>query len=276
MGRIRVWNTLRKINQDRPPKGELVIEDAFLRQAGVSREALLEELQADLITLPVNYQSKIDWRYWRRQDYFTFALIEGPFSTMITALGWQRASAWIVHDPDLSRKFMAGYLQNLCDWADHALDDGCEGLILADDLADQRGLLLAPEYLQTYYFPELQAWLHKYQIVKTPVMFHSDGNITDIMADLKQVGFWGVQGLQPDAGMNKKDFMSGLLQKWAFWGNFQFEGPLGLKAARQVQNEAARLCEEWQPTSAYIFGSCSGLYAGLPLNLVRAAYRAVK
>lgn len=275
MGRIRVWNTLRRINQDRPPKGELVIEDAILRQAGVSREALLEELQADLITLPVNHQSAIDWRYWRRQDYFIFALIDGPFSTMITALGWQRASAWIVHNPDLSRKFMAGYLQNLYDIADRALDNGCEGLILADDLAEQRGLLLAPEYLGNYYFPAVRDWLHKYRMERTPVIFHSDGNITAIMADLKKAGFWGIQGLQPDAGMNKKAFTPEMLHEMMFWGNFQFEGSRGLKTARQVEEDAARLCEAWQ-NRPYIFGSCGGLYAGLPLDLVRAAYRAVK
>lgn len=273
MGREQVWNTLRHIDQDGPPKGEFLIEDAFLQGAGVSRERLLEELQSDLVSLPLRHQSKADWLYWFRRGYFTFALIDGPFGAMIKDLGWIRASAWIVHNPERSRGFMADYLQDLHRLVNDALENGCEGLILADDLAGQRGLLVAPDYLQGYYFPEIGEWLDKYRR-DIPVIFHSDGNFSEIVADLKQVGFRGIQGLQPDTGMNKGAFTPEILHEMVFWGNFRFEGPHGLKTVEEVQKEAPGLCEKWRDAS-YIFGSSSGLYSGLPLELVRSAYRAL-
>jgi uroporphyrinogen decarboxylase len=273
MGRSRVWNALRKIKPDRTPRGEILIEDGFLQQVGLSREALLEELQADIISLPIDYQSRADWSYWSQRDYFTFALINGPFNTLIECLGWPRASEWIVHNPAVSQRFMGKYLEIMYESAAAALEDGCEGLVLGDDLAGQNGLLVDPFYLRKHYFPELGVWLEKLQAGSVPILFHSDGNILEIIPDLHQLGFWGLHGLQPDAGMRYSSLPPELIKNWVWWGNFQFEGPRGLKDPLQLHIEARRLFQEWEAAPGYIFGSCSGLYPGLLLELVQAAYR---
>lgn len=273
MGRLRVWNALRKTKSDRPPKGEMVIEDAFLREAGLSREALLEELQADLVSLPVDFRSRVDWSYWSGKDYFTFALINGPFNTLIESLGWVRASEWIVHKPSISRGFMGNYLESIYKVAAGALEGGCEGLILGDDLAGKSGLLVDPAYLRRYYFPELRCWLKKMQVSDIPILFHSDGDVAGIIPDLARAGFWGIHGLQPDAGMNPGVVPPEMIKTWVWWGNLQFEGPLGLKDPFQLKSEAIKLCRDWGRAPGYILGSCGGLYPGLPLELVRAAYR---
>jgi uroporphyrinogen decarboxylase len=273
MGRLRVWNALRKIKPDRTPRGEVLIEEGFLKEAAISREALLEELEADLITLPINYRSKVDWQYWCRQGYFTFALINGPFNTLVESLGWTRAAQWIVRNPAATRNFMAEYLKIARDYAAHALDEGCEGLILGDDLAGQNGLLVDPAFLRKYYFPELRCWLKKIPVNSTPILFHGDGDVLDIITDLSNIGFWGLQGLQPDANMTMPNLPAELLHDWVWWGNMQFEGKLGLKDQTQLQTEAAQLCRQWREVPGYILGSSGGLYPSLPVDLVRAAYR---
>lgn len=272
MGRSRVWNALRKIQPDRTPRGEVLIEDGFLQQVGLSREALLEEIEADIISLPLNYQTRVDWSYWSRRDYFTFALINGPFNTLLECLGWARASEWIVHKPAISQEFMGKYMGSICKLAAGALEKGCEGLVLGDDLAGQNGLLVDPLYLRKHYFPELRGWLEKMQSDSIPILFHSDGNILEIVPDLHQLGFWGIHGLQLDAGMKHEALPRELIKNWVWWGNLQFEGPFGLKDPMQLNTEARKLCQEWEPAPGYIFGSCSGLYPDLPLELVQAAY----
>lgn len=273
MGRLRVWNALRKIKPDRTPRGEILIEDAFLKEAGLVREAFLEEIEADLVTLPIDYRSRVDWQYWSSQGYFTFALINGPLNTLIDSLGWARASEWIVHNPIGTRGFMGNYLESATEMVSRALDDGCEGLIVGDDLAGQNGLLFDPVFLRKYYFPELRCWMRKNKIMRSPVLFHSDGDLGEIIPDVHDAGFWGLQGLQPNAGMNQPDLPKEMLYDWMWWGNLQFEGKMGLKDPIQIQTEAARLCRQWQEVPGYVFGSCGGLYPGLPIELVRAAYR---
>ncbi len=272
MGRLRVWNALRKIKPERTPRGEILIAEAFLKEANTNLEAFLEEIEADLLTLPVNYRSQVDWQYWCRKGYFTFALIDGPFNTLIQSLGWARAAEWIVKKPATVRSFMGKYLKAAWEVAAGALDGGCEGLILGDDLAGQNDLLVDPVFLRKYYFPELRCWLKKIPVVSTPVLFHSDGNVAELIPDLRGVGFWGLQGLQPDAGMSKAILPEELVDDWVWWGSLQFEGRLGLKGPAQLSSEAVQLCRQWQGVPGYIFGSCGGLYSGLPLELVKAAY----
>ena len=55
------------------------------------------------------------------------------------------------------------------------------GLSWEDDLAGQNGLLVDPLYLRKHYFPEPGVWLEKLQAGSVPILFHSDGNILEII-----------------------------------------------------------------------------------------------
>lgn len=272
--RNRVWAALNRNFADRPPKGEIVIDSELVRHFPVSNlEEVLAYLNADLVTLKIDEKIKVsNWRYWQEQDYFSFGLLQGPFTLMLDNLGWNETSYLIVRNPEETEKLMKKYLTESRVLADEALSSGCEGIILADDLADNRGLIISPDYLQNYYFPVLSKLLEKLNRKYIPFIFHSDGNILDIVPMLKNTGFWGIQSLQPSAGININSFSGDLVEDWVFWGNFAFEDKYEMKTAQKVKTDVENLLAVWREVPGYIFGSSGGLYRGIPAEIIKTAY----
>ncbi|MDD2586028.1 MAG: uroporphyrinogen decarboxylase family protein, partial [Syntrophomonadaceae bacterium] len=252
--RRRVWAALKKSNIDRPPKGEILIDQALQKQLPAGNlEAILAYLDADLVTLPINEQVNDSvWNYWQQQDYFVFGLLQGPFTLMLQSIGWQELSYLIVKNPGKTRKIMQDFLQKSFLIADRALTAGCEGIILADDLAGNRGMLISPAYLREHYFTLLTEFLDKLNSRDIPFVFHSDGNMLDIVPMLKAAGFWGIQCLQPSAGITRDSFSNKLLKDWVFWGNFEFEGEDCIKSADQVNRDIQELRDNWSSVPGYM------------------------
>jgi hypothetical protein len=79
-GRKRVWSALRKKPLDRPPKGEILITDDFIKKfSGNDSESIVTCISADLVTLPVDKSFlRHQWMYgckglpyfWPRAEAF--------------------------------------------------------------------------------------------------------------------------------------------------------------------------------------------------------------
>ncbi len=273
----RVWAALNKEKVDRPPAGEILITDEFIKQfTGGNLESVLACLNTDLVTLKINEsKSKSRWSYWQQQGYFIFGFMQGPFMLMAEELGWKEMSYLIVKKPEEAEKIMGNFINNGSKLAVQALDAGCEGIIIADDLAGKHGLLVSPTFLCAHYFPLLARLLKRLDYNTVPFIFHSDGNILDIISSIKETGFWGMQCLQPSAGISKDNFSLDILGNWVFWGNYEYEDIAKMKTVEQVENEVNELLKDWSSFPGYIFGSSGGLYKGIPREIVKTAYNIV-
>lgn len=276
-GRERVWSALKKGTLDRPPKGEILITDDFIKKfPGNDLEAVVTCINADLVTLPVDKSfSKHQWRRWCSKDYFIFGFVQGPFNTILSQIGWRNLSLLIVKKPWEAEKLMCELVSSFLPQINSALDCGCDGIVIADDLAGNQGLLVSPAFLEQYYFPLIAALLAKSNCENVPFLFHSDGNIAGVVPGLSQIGFWGIQSLQPSVGLKATSFPEELMGNWCFWGNFEFENFIELKTALQVEKEVFATLKSWSGTPGYIFGSSGGLYHGLNPETVKMGYAAV-
>lgn len=259
------------------PRGEAFITEDYLQLSGLHMETLLESLQADIVTLPAaNHDARKCARYWRGLGYFPVGFVDGPINGMIGRLGWYNAIALIAQDPGASEAIMRNIVNGMRVDVERALEKGIEAVLLGDDLAGKSGLVIDPDYLEKHYFPLFSTWLQTLYENRIPVLFHSDGDIRRILPNLDAAGFSGLYGLQADAGMKIESIPRELLTKWVFWGTFQFEGKLGMKAPVQVESEVMDMIRAWEAIPGYIFGSCGGLYAGLQAEAVQAAYGAIR
>ncbi len=276
-GRERVWSALRKEPLDRPPKGEILITDDFIKKfPGNNLEAVVTCINADLVTLPVDKSFlKHQWRRWCNKDYFIFGFVQGPLNSILEQVGWPNLSRLIVKSPRETEKLMYELVSNCLPQINTALDCGCDGIIIADDLAGNQGLLVSPAFLEKYYFPLIAALLAELNCKNVPFLFHSDGNVSAVVPRLSQIGFWGIQSLQPSAGLRATGFSEELLSNWCFWGNVEFEYFIELKTASQIEKEVFATLKSWAATPGYIFGSSGGLYHGLNPETVKMGYAAV-
>lgn len=277
-GRKRVWAALQGCPLDHPPKGELLITEEIIKGFPCpDLQAVLAYLNTDLVVLPITQPDLLPstWRTWAGSGFFLFGLLQGPLTYLSFKLGWHGLSYLLVKKPGEAREIMRKYLEGSVQAAAAALAAGCEGILIADDLAGHRGPLISPSTLEALYFPLLADLLQDIGCRDVPCLFHSDGYMLKLLPLLKEVGFRGIHGLQPSVGIGPDCFRRQDLRDWTFWGNFEFEGPDGLKRLNEVENEVVHLLREWADFPGYIFGSSGGLYQGLSPEVIKAAYDVV-
>lgn len=277
-GRIKVQAALAGKSTDSPPKGEILITKDVIRLFGQpDLESLLELLNADLLalTLSENPGAK-NWRHWAQKKYFLFAVLEGPFTLLAEKLDWMPMFRLLVKDPGEARSLMESLLEEKIPPALTALSAGCDGILMGDDLAGTGGLFASPNFFREFYFPICARLVERLEGSRVPILFHSDGRLTEIIPDLQAAGFWGIQGLQPSAGIRPSLFSEDLLKRWIFWGNFEFEGTGRLKSSAEVKGDVQELLSSWSGCPRYVFGSSGGLYGGLDPAAIQTAYDTVQ
>lgn len=277
-GRERVWAAFLGSPLDRPPKGEILLTPEIVKEFSCpDLQTTLAYLNIDLVVLPVDQPDlhPSQYRAWARAGYFTFGLLQGPITVLVEKLGWHKLSRLLVKKPGEAREVMRKFITERVRLATIALEAGCDGIIVADDLAGDRGLLISPAFLVANYFPLLADLLQGIGCRQVPCVFHSDGYILELIAHLREAGFWGIHGLQPSVGIGADSFRRQGLEDWVFWGNFEFEGQSGLKTVKEVENQVSNLLRAWTGFPGYIFGSSGGLYKGLSPEVIKAAYNVV-
>jgi len=277
-GRKRVWAALQGGPLDRPPKGEILITPEIAKEFPCPDiNTVFSYLNVDLVTLQIDQTvfEPSKWRGWAGEEYFIFGLLQGPITILGSKLGWHNFSRLLVKSPGEARDVMQKLVADGVKSAVKALEAGCDGIIVADDLAGNRGPLISPSFLVKNYFPLLAHMLQGIGHRQAPCIFHSDGYIMELVPHLREAGFRGIQGLQPSVGIRPESFRHQGLEDWVFWGNFEFEGSNGLKSGEEVKNQVNSLLKEWTGFTGYIFGSSGGLYKGLSPEIVKIAYDAV-
>lgn len=73
--------------------------------------------------------------------------------------------------------------------------------IIGDDVAGNRGLLLSPDNWRSWIKPELSKLIDLAHSYKCKVVYHSDGDIAEIVQDLSDLGVYGIN-FQPIGRMS--------------------------------------------------------------------------
>ncbi|MEI7420892.1 MAG: uroporphyrinogen decarboxylase family protein [Prolixibacteraceae bacterium] len=121
-------------------------------------------------------------------------------------VGLEDFSFYWAYFPELIDHILECHMQETIAWAEHLPEDfEYNAVFLADDIAFQTGTLLPPQWFNESYFHLLQkvcAAFHKRNI---KVLFHSDGNLNPILADLVSAGIDGLNPIEVMAGMDVAD-----------------------------------------------------------------------
>ncbi len=275
--------------------GELILEPDLVREsvglqpdASVplpAEQALLERWGHDVVTISFSHgwgatqqpdrdDSLFRLSYWQEQsELFVLALVDGPFSVLAKAWNWQNALVRISKgDPEVET-IMADAVMDLGELLTEVAEAGADGIIIGEDIAFRRGPYVRPEQLRRYYFPYLTLLVLSAQEHNLPVIFHSDGNLWPIWDDLLKTDIDGIQGLDPYSAMSMALARERSSPTLCLWGNLD----LGwLAQPRQEQAYRAYLQELLDPLTGTptIFGTCSGLAPGIPLEHLDRLYQA--
>lgn len=271
-------------------RGELVIDDGFVRDfvgleteaiPWAARRAVLQRLHHDLAVVsfshgwgspdqPDQEEALFLLRQWQTEsDLFVFALIDGPFSVAAKAWGWEPALVRLAQASPDTLRFMAETVVEQLEFVQHLTAAGADGILVGDDIAFRRSTYVKPAALRQSYFPYLTALVEGCQEAGLPVVFHSDGNLWDVLEDLAATGINGLQGLEPAAGMSLAAVRDRVGPELCLWGNVDVGWLAQPRPAAEITAEVQRLLTPLAGTPV-ILGTSGGLMAGLPTANVEA------
>jgi uroporphyrinogen decarboxylase len=287
----RVTRTLQGLAVDRVPRGELIIAPAFccrvLQTEDFSFELALqfwELLQLDLVVLaaPNEQLHGADLgggelvkniRRWRREtDYYIFALVNGGFARTFTFMGFQRFMEAAVRQKSVLLEMIQRFTGEALMEAEAAVNAGAYGIIIADDVAYNKGTYLSPAHLRELYFSPLREQLEKFKS-GVHVFFHSDGNINRVLPDLVNAGFSGLQGLEPGAGMDLAEVKAAYGTDLCLMGNMDLSLLDPAVSEEELRGAVYQTMRAGKEGGRYIFGTCGGLHRDLDVGQVLDMYR---
>jgi uroporphyrinogen decarboxylase len=129
---------------------------------------------------------------------------------------------------------------------------------LADDLAYSAGLMISPDFFRKYLFPyfiQYKNICNKYDI---PLIYHSDGNILEVIDDLIECGINALHPIEPKA-MNIFDLKEKYGKKLCLIGNIDVGETLTRGNSDKVKSEVKGKILRLAPGGGYCLGSSNAI-----------------
>jgi len=230
----------------------------------------LEDLCNSLKVDHVKFQNISKWK--KETDLFVFALIDGPFQTLSSLLDYNQFLMDIVLKPELAGKSVELITKEIINTISTAAADGADGIILGEDIAYAKGLIVSPKIVREVFLPGIQEIV---SAIDKPVVFHSDGDLTDILPDLAKTGIAGIHSIEESSNMDLRKVREIVGDNICLLGGFDLSNFYeydGEELVNKVRDMVAlgRGCEP------YIFGTSAGIIDdNLPLEKIKLVYQAV-
>ncbi len=136
--------------------------------------------------------------------------------------------------------------------------------LVFDDIAHKTGTIFPPDWLRDLWLPRLKRLVDAWHEHDTLCLFHSDGNLWDIMDDLVAAGIDGLNPLETLAGMTVKDVRAkypGLFLA----GGIDVSQLLPFGTPDKVRDTCRQAIADTE-AKGYFLGSTTLLHAGVPLD----------
>lgn len=144
----------------------------------------------------------------------------------------------------------------------------------ADDLAYKSGTIISPELMREIWVPRMSRVFAPALEKHIPIVFHSDGNIQELIPDLIEMGINVLNPLEP-YGMEIRDVKKRYGKHITLMGNMDVGGVLSTGTPEQVRAEARQLIDDVGRDGGYILASCHSITSNVKpenfLAMVRTA-----
>jgi uroporphyrinogen decarboxylase len=293
-----VASAIRRQISHRVPVGELCIDDALVaaftgtcRVGFRQRRQVADRLGLDLICLAADYgplaahgalpaADTVRWNAiesWAAQtDLFIFVLLDGGFAWGVKTWGFQQFTIKVMRrSADVAQllRQVEALNQRLIG---RAADLGADGVVIGDDIAYQRGLLLPPDRMKELFLPSLARQTEACHAIGFPVFFHSDGNLDAILEDIAGSGFDGLQGIESAAGMDLAAIKAGYGQRLCLWGNLDPTHLVEASSPEIIAKRVETVLASGARNGGLIFGTSSGLFQGMRPMSIEWAYQSAR
>ncbi|MDA8442947.1 MAG: hypothetical protein M0Z55_11310 [Peptococcaceae bacterium] len=292
--RERVARAIELGLSDYIPKGELCIDDAVVRTAlnchtigFQERLAFCKEFNLDIYVLSPVYPTldkkiplveECQWQdidnWTKHTSLYIFALLDGAFEWGLRMYGLEQFFTLLYNSPLAAQEFIDSIEKLNIRLSEILAERGVSGIIIADDIAYNQGLMLSPRFLRKFFFPSLSRQVRQISQAKLPAFFHSDGDYRSVLPDIVASGFGGLHCLDRNAGVTVADVRNTVGNRLCLWGHLDMQNTNAGVNSIALNHELASIRELAQ-AQKFILGTNSGIFAGLNLAGLRNLYNSL-
>jgi hypothetical protein len=220
---------------------------------------------ADLCWCPARWEVIPNFEWYRIYGYENYLFAIGLYPAHVIRLYQYAAAEAACHARVVARMVREGIHPR--------------ALLCGMDICGQRGPMVAPDFLRAHYFPLVKQAIQPLRDAGAKVIWHCDGDVRAILDDILDLGVGGLQGFQPECGVQLEEIVERRTsdgQQLVIFGPIPVtttlvqETPAGVKRAVR---DAVRICAG--KASLVLFTS-NEILPDVPLANMRAMYEALR
>jgi uroporphyrinogen decarboxylase len=171
------------------------------------------------------------------------------FETGCRLRGFEQFCGDLVRNPDLAAYLIESLAWIHTECAVILAKGGCDILCLDDDMGHPTGLMVGPATYRRFFKPHMAKVIAAARHVNpdVKVFYHSDGDITQILDDLVEIGIEVIEPVQPDC-MNPLAIRRRYGSRLAFWGTVGTAAMWAFGSIQDVWDEVQQRIETLGPT----------------------------
>ncbi len=205
--------------------------------------------------------------YGRLREYFTVGYINGPVFSAIAQLGFRQAMVCIKKDQQTLLDVASSLLKDVEEKCRLARKHDFSAVLLADDIAGNRGLLFSYNDFATAILPLYRQIASTIRSNGLHAFFHSDGATKAIIEPLIEAGYDCIHPIDNQAELNLYELKNTFENKMSFMGHIDIITWNDERIAQEVNN-AEKMFKE----GGLILGSTCGLSMKTVSNKLSALY----
>jgi uroporphyrinogen decarboxylase len=180
-----------------------------------------------------------------------------PFTEINLVMGYENFSIVLYDDYELCEAIVSKFGEVGVAEAEQLAKSDLDFVFFGDDMAYCSGMMVSPEIMRKLFFP----WYRKYiGIIRDsgkPILFHSDGNISQVIPDFIEAGLNGLNPIEPLA-MDIAELKKQYYGKLALNGNIDVD-LLSRGTPDEVAALTKRRLDELKPGGGYLLGSSNSV-----------------
>ena len=187
-------------------------------------------------------------------------MFHGPLELAYESMGIEKFSLALYDDPAFVRELFARRTDYFIAIARRGVEIGCEYVMIGDDAGFKTAPLMSPKDFERFVIP---CYGRIIKALHVPVLWHSDGNVWELLPMIRDVGIKGVHPMEPIAGMNMRKVRKAF-PEFVVMGNVDCGEVLCRGTLEDVRREVDRCMSD-----RYILGSSNSLHDAVkPENAV--------
>jgi uroporphyrinogen decarboxylase len=229
-------------------------------------------------TLPYRFEGVSEQvATWHEQGYF----VSGSVGHIFETAWYIRSMEQLFIDLRFNRPFAERLLEEITErrtyMATRFAGAGVDGIHIGDDVGMQWGMMMSPETWREWFKPRWARVIAAAKAVKPDliVTYHSDGQVSPIIAELAEIGIDVLNPVQPEC-LDVAEIKHRYGDKLAFWGGMGIQTTMPFGRPVDVRAEVKRLIETLGEGGGFLIAPTHVLEPEVPWENIIAFFEAVE